>query len=160
MERLCLRSHNLWPRSEPEGQRNSALTRARWLLLCTLFAGTALAQTPTATTPKTLRISFRAAESGFDPAHAGDAYSYAITSHIFESLYRYDHLAQPVKVRPLVAAEMPEASADFRNWTIRLRPDVYFTDDPAFTGVRSQMVAQDWVYTFKRYANPAVMSPH
>jgi len=162
----CLRCEYGAPRAEhePESLGIGIVSLQRWVLLGALLAallgGTARAQTPTAPPLKTLRIAFSAAETGFDPARAGDNYSHAITSHIFESLYRYDHLARPMKIRPLVAAEMPEATADFRTWTIRLRRDVYFADDPAFKGVRRQMVAQDWVYTFKRYADPAVKSPH
>ena len=133
---------------------------ARGLVCCAFMAGTAAAQ-PVATAPlKTLRVALPAAETGFDPVQISDSYSYNLTSHIFESLYRYDHLARPVKIRPLVAAALPEASADFRTWTIRLREDVYFADDPAFKGARRQMVAQDWVYTLKRYADPALNSPH
>jgi ABC-type transport system substrate-binding protein len=129
-------------------------------LVISLVPHAARAQEPTARPLKTLRVAFSAAETGFDPVQIGDGYSFNITSHIFESLYRYDHFARPVKVRPLVAAAMPEVSDDFRTWTIRLREDVYFADDPAFKGVRRQLVAQDWVYSLKRYADPALKSQH
>ena len=69
-----------------------------------------------------LRVPFESAETGFDPAQIADLYSARVTAHIFESLYRYDWLAMPVKVRPLTAAALPEVSADFRVWTIRIRP--------------------------------------
>jgi ABC-type transport system substrate-binding protein len=110
--------------------------------------------------PKVLHIAFPAAESGFDPARIDDTYSYDVAVHIFESLYAYDYLAVPVKIRPLTAASMPEHSADFRTWTIKLRPGIFFTEDPAFKGRPRELVAQDYVYSYKRYADPALNSPH
>jgi len=107
-----------------------------------------------------LRVPLVAAETGFDPARVGDLYSHMITAHIFEAPYRYDPLAMPVKVRTLTAAAMPEVSADFRVWTIRLRPGIFFADDPAFKGQPRELVAQDYVYTIKRYYDPAIKSPN
>jgi ABC-type transport system substrate-binding protein len=112
---------------------------------------------------KVLRLAFPVAETGFDPAKIVDLYSRTITPHIFEALYQYDHLARPIKIKPLTAAAMPEVSDDFRTWTIRIRPGIYFQDDPAFKGEFSQgrreLVAQDYVYTYKRPVDPANKSP-
>ncbi|WP_346014528.1 ABC transporter substrate-binding protein, partial [Rubrivivax gelatinosus] len=82
-------------------------------------------------------------------------YSRTVTPHIFEALYRYDHLARPVKIRTLTAAGMPEVSADFKVWTIKLQPGIYYADDPAFKGHKRELVAQDYVYAFQRTADPA-----
>ncbi|MFY7867643.1 ABC transporter substrate-binding protein [Roseateles sp.] len=109
--------------------------------------------------PKVLRYAFQVAETGFDPVQLSDTYSRIITSHIFEALYSYDYLARPIKVRPLTAAGMPEVSADFKTWTIRIQPGIYFTDDPAFKGKRRELVAEDYVYSYKRFADPASKSP-
>jgi len=106
-----------------------------------------------------LRVPFLLAETGFDPAQIGDLYSATVIAHIFEALYRYDHLAMPVKVRPLTAAALPEASSDFRVWTVRLRPGIYFADDAAFKGRRRELVAQDYVYAIKRFFDPVNRSP-
>ena len=106
-----------------------------------------------------LHVPFLVAETGFDPAQVGDLYSRTVTAHIFEALYRYDPLAIPVKVRPLTAAAMPEVSADFRVWTVRLQRGIFFADDPAFKGQRRELVAQDYVYAFKRHFDPATKSP-
>eukprot|EP01036_Dinobryon_divergens_P008168 gene8168-10915_t len=85
---------------------------------------------------KVLRYAFKIAETSFDPAQVSDLYSRIITPHIFEGLYRYDHLARPAKIKPLTAAAMPEVSEDFRTWTIKVQPGIYFADDPAFKGQR------------------------
>jgi ABC-type transport system substrate-binding protein len=119
----------------------------------------AAAQDAPAPPKKVLRYAFRIAETSFDPAKVSDLYSRIITPHIFEGLYGYDHLARPSRIKPLTAAGMPEMSADFRVFTIRIRPGIYFADDPAFKGQRRELVAQDYVYAFKRFADPAVKSP-
>ena len=71
----------------------------------------------------------------------------------------YDPLAIPVRVVPCTADALPEASADFRTWTARASPGIYFTDDPAFRGQRRELVATDYVYSFKRIYDPATRSP-
>ena len=108
---------------------------------------------------KVLRYAFRVAETGFDPAQINDIYSRTITPHIFEALYQYDPLARPARVRPLTAAGMPEASADFTTWTVKIRPGIFFSSDPAFKGRKRELVAEDYVYSFKRFVDPAVKSP-
>jgi ABC-type transport system substrate-binding protein len=109
--------------------------------------------------PKVLRIAFSAAESGFDPARYGDLYSQTVCAHIFESLYTYDALARPVKLVVLTAAGPAEGSSDFRNWIVRIRPGIFFTDHPAFKGRPRELTAADYVYSFKRFLDPAVKSP-
>ncbi|MEP7281056.1 MAG: ABC transporter substrate-binding protein [Rubrivivax sp.] len=109
--------------------------------------------------PKVLRYAFRVAETNFDPAQVNDIYSRTVTPHIFEALYGYDHLARPPQVTPLTARGAPEISADFRLWTIRLRPGIYFAPDPAFGGPPRELTAHDYVYSFKRFADPALKSP-
>ncbi|WP_431261363.1 ABC transporter substrate-binding protein [Roseateles chitinivorans] len=117
------------------------------------------AATPSSAGPKVLRYAFRVAETGFDPAKITDLYSRMITPHMFEGLYTYDQLARPAKMKPLTAAALPESSADFRTWTVKLRPGIRFADDPAFKGRARELTAEDYVYSFKRFADPAVASP-
>ena len=105
--------------------------------------------------PKTLRYAFRIAETGFDPVRISDIYSRIITAHIFEALYSYDPLARPAKIVPVVADGDPEVSPDVKTFTIRLRHGIYFADDPAFKGSRREVTAADFVYSFKRFADPA-----
>ncbi|MBV9891582.1 MAG: bicyclomycin resistance protein, partial [Rhizobacter sp.] len=108
---------------------------------------------------KVLRYAFEVAETSLDPVKILDLYSRTLTPHIYEGLYRYDHLARPVKVKPLTADGMPEHSDDFRVWTVRVKPGIYFPSDPAFKGKRRELVAQDYVYSLKRFADPANKSP-
>ncbi|MCV2358702.1 ABC transporter substrate-binding protein [Paucibacter sp. TC2R-5] len=108
---------------------------------------------------KALRYAFPIAETGFDPSQLSDIYSRTVTAGIFEALYRYDHLARPVQIKPLVAAALPEMSEDFRSFTIKIQPGIYFADDAAFKGKKRELTAQDFVYSFKRFADPALKSP-
>jgi ABC-type transport system substrate-binding protein len=123
-----------------------------------LLGGFAVAQVP-ATAPKVLRLAFPVAETGFDPAQISDLYSSTITGHIFESLLTYDYLARPVKLKPLTAISMPEVSEDFIVYTVRLRPGIFFTPDPAFKGQARELVAADYVYSIKRIFDPRWKSP-
>ena len=113
---------------------------------------------------RVLRYAFQIAETGFDPAAINDTYSRTVTAHIFEALYVFDHLARPAKVVPLTADGYPTVSDDFRSWTFRVKPGTFFADDPAFKGadgrpVRRELVAADYLFSFKRLADPAVKSP-
>ncbi|MCX2862037.1 ABC transporter substrate-binding protein [Paucibacter sp. PLA-PC-4] len=119
----------------------------------------ALCQVAAGVEPKTFRYAFPIAETGFDPAQVSDTYSRTVTPHIFEALYGYDPLALPVKIVPLTAAALPEVNAEFTRWTIKLKPGIFFADDPAFKGKRRELVAQDYVFSLMRFADPAVKSP-
>lgn len=108
--------------------------------------------------PRVLRYALPASESGFDPQKLNDVYSIAVTAHIFESLYEYDHLARPYKLKPVLAEGLPEAADDHTRFTVRLQRGVYFQDDPAFQGKRREVTAHDVVYTFKRLYDPVTQS--
>ena len=129
----------------------------RLILICLTALAPALATAADAP-KKVLHVAFSSPETSFDPAKISDLYSRAVTPHIFEALYQYDPLARPVKIRPLVAAGMPEVSPDFKVWTIKIRPGIYFADDPAFKGRKRELVAQDFVYSYKRVFDPALKS--
>jgi len=128
--------------------------------LLALWAAAATAQAAEPALPKVLRYSFPIAETGFDPAQINDLYSRTVTAHIFDALYRYDHLARPFLVTPNVADGMPEVADDFKTWTIRIKPGIYFADDPAFKGRRRELVAQDFVYSWKRHYDPVYNNPN
>ena len=108
---------------------------------------------------KVLRYAFQGTETGFDPAQINDLYSAAVIAHILDAPYEYDYLARPAKMVPNLAQDQPEVAPDFRTFTFRLRPGIYFSDDPAFGGKPRELIAQDVVYTFKRFFDPKHKSP-
>lgn len=137
------------------------MDRRDWLLgtAATLAVARGAAAAP-ARDPKTLRVCFRVAETGFDPPQIADTNSAMVAASIFESPLTYDYLARPAKLRPQTAQALPEVSADFRRFTFRIRPGIFFADDPAFRGKPRELVAEDYVYTIKRYYDPRWNSEH
>jgi ABC-type transport system substrate-binding protein len=119
-----------------------------------LVAGAAVAQVP-----KTLRYAFPTAETGFDTVQLSDLYSRTVTANIFDGLYKYDHLARPFKIKPNTAVGMPDVSPDFKVWTVKIQPGIYFADDPAFKGKKRELVAEDYVYAMKRFFDPRWKAP-
>jgi ABC-type transport system substrate-binding protein len=132
-------------------------------LLAPLLVAAALAQAPlgAAAQPapgaeplKVFRYAFPTAETGFDPAYITDLYSRTVAAAIFEAPLEFEFLARPVRMRPNTAAAMPEVSADFKTFTFRIKPGIYFADDPAFKGQRRELTAADYVYSLKRHYDP------
>jgi len=62
-------------------------------------------------------------------------------------------------VVPALADGMPEVSADFRVWTVRIKRGVHFSDDPVFKGQPRELTADDVIYGQKRLIDPANKSP-
>ena len=108
---------------------------------------------------KVLRVTFEAADDGFDPAHTNSAYSSWVSQAIYEPLLSYDYLARPVKLVPNTAIEMPQISEDGKTYTIHLKKGIYFTPDPAFKGVKRELTVADYAYTIKRLVDPKNRSP-
>ena len=130
------------------------IPRAAAALLAASLALPVSAQTAPAAPQKVLHYAIRVAETGFDPAQVSDLYSNTMIANVFDALYQYEFLARPVRIRPNTAAAMPEVSADFKTYTVRLRPGIYFADDPAFKGAKRELVAADYVYSIKRMFDP------
>lgn len=94
-----------------------------------------------------------------DPAHAGNLYASMLVVNLYDTLYRYKYLAQPAELAPNLAAALPEVSDDGLVYTIRLRDDARFVDDPAFSdGVGRPVIAEDVVYSLKRHFHPETRS--
>lgn len=108
---------------------------------------------------RVLRYAFTGAESSFDPAQVQDLYSRTICAHIFDALYEYEPYVRPFKLRLNTAAALPEVADGYRSFTFRVRPGIYFADDPAFKGKRRELVAEDYVYSIKRFYDPQTKSP-
>ena len=109
---------------------------------------------------KTLRVAVQSAETGFDPQAISDLYSSFVTRVIFDSLYQYDYLARPFKIVPNTAVAMPQISPDGKTWTIKVKPGIYFADDPAFGGKQRELTAADYIYAWKRILDPKVRAPN
>ena len=120
----------------------------------TTTAQTTAGTTAGTTQPKILRYAFLIAETGFDPAQISDLYSRTVVAGMIEAPLEFAFMSKPARIRPATAAAMPEVSEDFKTFTFRIKPGIYFADDPAFKGKKRELVAEDYVYSLKRHYDP------
>src|SRR5438034_2254515 len=133
--------------------RESRKRGARWRLLPMLALMASCWALAAADPHKVLRVSSPDIET-LDPQQYNDDPSFEIISTIFEGLYEWDYLATTPTLTPVTAAGPPQISADGLTWTIRVKPGIYFTDDPAFKGKPRELVATDFVYSIMRWLDP------
>jgi ABC-type transport system substrate-binding protein len=108
---------------------------------------------------KVVRVAIEAPDDGFDLVRTYNAYSNWVAEAIFERLLTYDYLARPAKLVPQTAEAMPEVSDGGKTYVFHIRKGIYFAPDPAFKGVRRELTAQDYAYSFKRFLDPKNRSP-
>jgi ABC-type transport system substrate-binding protein len=131
----------------------------RWCRAAALAAALVPALCAAADPGKVLRYAFDVAETSLDPHKVSDIYSMTLTSAMFDTPLDYDYLARPSKLVPATLAAMPEVSADGTTYTMRVKPGIHFTDDPAFNGKKRELVAEDYVYSMKRLMDPKLAAP-
>ncbi|MFO1323203.1 MAG: ABC transporter substrate-binding protein [Burkholderiales bacterium] len=102
---------------------------------------------------KVLRIASNDIDT-LDPHQMQDKFSRDVVSVIYEGLYEWDYLNRPPSPVPRTAVALPTISADGRTWTIKVRPGIRFTPDPAFRGKPRELTAEDYVYSIKRSLDP------
>lgn len=107
------------------------------------------------TKDKVLNLAVTAEVKGMDPIFANDRYSSNEVSRVYEGLFEYHYLKRPYQLVPNLAEQMPSVSADGLTYTIKVKPGVMFHDSEAFPdGKGRELVAQDFVYSLKRLADP------
>lgn len=109
---------------------------------------------------KIVRQAFEGADDGFDMAKTQNHYSGWVADAIFEPLLGYDYLARPAKLVPKTVEAMPEVSDEGKVFIFKIIPGICFSPDEAFKGKKHELIAQDYVYSFKRILDPANRSPH
>ncbi|SHO56054.1 ABC transporter substrate-binding protein [Vibrio quintilis] len=107
----------------------------------------------------TLNVDIDGPATGFDPAKVGDSYSMQVVSNVYDTLLTYDYLARPVKLVPNVIESMPKITNGGKTYTFKIKPGIYFADDPAFKGKKRELVAADYVYSLKRILDKTINSP-
>jgi ABC-type transport system substrate-binding protein len=110
---------------------------------------------PTGDGRKTYRHSLDQAPTSLDPVQASNVYANHVIINAYDTLYAYQYLARPYRLKPNLADGWPEVSPDLLTYTIRLKRDVRFQDDPAFPGGQGREVtAADVVYSLQRHFDP------
>ena len=138
--------------------RNGGMKKLAVICACgaSVLAGGANAQ---ADPDKVLRYAFEVAETSFDPHKVSDVYSIICNNAMFDAPLKYDYLARPPKLIPNTLSAMPEVSADLMTLTLKVKPGIFFADDPVFKGKKRELVAEDYVYSMKRLLDPALSAP-
>jgi oligopeptide transport system substrate-binding protein len=103
----------------------------------------------------------------FDPAVSYTRIAHIVLVNVYETLLEYHYLKRPYEMIPGLAREVPVARAqpDGRvAYSFRLRPDMRYQDDPAFSigdpgGATREIVAADVEFELMRLADPEVNSP-
>lgn len=104
---------------------------------------------------KTLHIAITQEVKGMDPIFSSDRYSNNEVARVYEGLLEYHYLKRPYTLVPNLAASMPEVSEDGLTYTFKIQEGVFFHDSEAFPeGKGRELVAQDFVYSLKRLADP------
>lgn len=110
----------------------------------------------------TVRLSTPAKIKGLDPIAADDLYAGVEASYAYEGLLQYHYLKRPYVLIPNLAESMPEVSKDGKSYTFKIKKGVLFQDDPCFKdsgGKGRELVADDFIYSWKRLADPKNTSP-
>lgn len=99
-----------------------------------------------------LNIPLTGEISTLDPANSYDTVSNSVVYQVYEQLFDYHYLRRPYQLQPLLAADMPQVSNDGLTYTIKIKKDVPYHNDPAFKGKTRTLIAQDFITQIKRLA--------
>lgn len=108
--------------------------------------------------PASKKMVYRFALSGeikgFDPALSNDVPNSRVLGAIYEGLMQYHYLDRPYRSIPALADGMPEVSKDSLTYTFKIKKGVRYHEDEAFGGKVRTLKAQDFVFAWKRLADP------
>ncbi len=110
---------------------------------------------------KVLVIGQRAVAGSVDPNNPGSMYDLDLLGLVYDTLYEYDYSVRPYKVKPAMAAGMPEISQNGLTYTIKLKPGQYYIDDKCFEATGGQgreAVAKDFIMNLYRKADISTKS--
>ncbi len=107
----------------------------------------------------TLYLESSAKIKGMDPIYSSDTYSTRQVGRIYEGLLQFHYLKRPYKLIPALAESLPTVSKDGLIYTFKIKKGIMFQDDKAFKdGKGRELVAEDFVYSIKRLADPKLSS--
>ncbi len=107
-----------------------------------------------------LRFGSSGVVKSLDPALGADLVSRNMCGVIYDTLLQYDYPNIPYKLEPSMLAEMPEVSADGKNYKFKLRQDLYFHESEFFKDKKDrQVTSDDVIFSFKRIIDSRKNSP-
>ena len=140
------------------GHRHHNATLTFVFIVLVAFGASTFAQTPAA--PKTLRITFQAAETGFDPVRVSDYYSGTSSKASSIRCSPTTTSRVPVKLVPNATEALPEISADGSTYTFRITAGHLLHARSGLQGRRRELTAVDYAYSIKRFIDPTNRSPY
>lgn len=104
---------------------------------------------------RVLNLAVTSEVKGMDPIYSNDRYSSNEVGRVYEGLLEYHYLKRPYTLVPNLAESLPAVSSDGLTYTFKIKKGVLFHDDAAFpSGKGRELVAEDFVYSIKRLADP------
>ncbi len=104
---------------------------------------------------KVLVIANDSKLQGLDPIHIDDVFTTREIAKVYEGLLEFHYLKRPFELSPNLAAAMPTVSEDQLVYTFKIRQGVMFQNDRCFPNNKGrELIAEDFVYAFKRLADP------
>ena len=112
--------------------------------------------------------SFSNPPKDLDPQRTYSSFEITLLKHTYEALFDYDYMARPLKIIPQLATSVPTPVKKFDEsgnllsvtYNITLRKGVEFIDDECFeNGKGREVTAEDFVFAFKRAADPKTNCP-
>lgn len=132
------------------------------LALGIFFGGFACTRPTPELKGKVLHLILEDNIKGIDPVSMYDVIGAEVAGQTYETLYQYDYFSDGLKVIPMLADGMPEVSTKKSDagltLTIKIKKGIRYQDDPCFKatgGKGREVVAQDFIYSWKRQANIA-----
>ncbi len=105
---------------------------------------------------KVLKLMLKDAVKTSDPTNSYDSVSIEVIDNIYEGVLQYNYFSEKLELIPNLASKMPQVSKDGLTYTLEFRKDIKFHDDACFEGGKGRTVtADDFIYSWKRHADPA-----
>lgn len=105
----------------------------------------------------TLNIALSSAIPEIDPALSYDTVSAQVVYQIYESLYEYDYLIRPYRIKPLLAEGLPIIEDNGKKYTIKIKPNLFY-HSTNFMDKNRFVTAQDFINQIRRIAYPGTKS--
>ncbi|OIO11871.1 MAG: hypothetical protein AUJ52_01505 [Elusimicrobia bacterium CG1_02_63_36] len=105
---------------------------------------------------KVLEYGAVAVAGSSDPNDYASMYDLDLGALVYDTLYEYDYLARPFKLKPGMAEAMPKVTHNGKTYTIKLKKGIEYIDDKCFEktgGKGREAVAGDFVYNLYRKAD-------
>lgn len=117
-------------------------------------------QLPKIKEEKVLYLTSPTIPPSLDPTIFSDLNTAIELCKVYEGLLEYHYLKRPAELIPNLAESMPEISDDRLTYIFKIKKGVYFQDNKCFENEKGrELTANDFVYSFMRFADPKLQSP-